>query len=332
MKLWREKGPLGKLHNNVVYIQRSTQRIQEFLSLSGNKHLSRDNSTRWNSWYKMISSAIPLSDAIDIFFHRRPESTLDKLQPEDWTHLQKMQDFLVFFNDATISSEGRTDTLECVLPTMDFLLECFEEWKKTHALDPFIGPCCNAGWKKLEKYYALTDRSPAYIAAMVLCPAQKWQYIEEQWDENWLEDCQKKMRAFWEKEYKSTGSLDLHLAAPKAPSTGNRFQQWEQVKQCRRPQLPSLDEYDRYCQSSILPEVKDARAWWLEPTQQKTYPNLYRMALDILSIPAMSAEPERLFSSCKISITDRRNQLGIESIEAIECLKSWFRSGVSWVD
>jgi hypothetical protein len=37
----------------------------------------------------------------------------------------------------------------------------------------------------------------------------------------------------------------------------------------------------------------------------------------------MSAEPERLFSGAKISITDRRNRLGIESIEALECLKSW---------
>jgi hypothetical protein len=51
------------------------------------------------------------------------------------------------------------------------------------------------------------------------------------------------------------------------------------------------------------------------------------MALDILSIPAMSAEPERLFSSAKITITDRRNRLGIESIEAIECLKSWLSKG-----
>jgi hypothetical protein len=41
----------------------------------------------------------------------------------------------------------------------------------------------------------------------------------------------------------------------------------------------------------------------------------------------MSAEPERLFSSAKITITDRRNRLGIESIEAIECLKSWLSKG-----
>ena len=49
------------------------------------------------------------------------------------------------------------------------------------------------------------------------------------------------------------------------------------------------------------------------------------MALDLLSIPAMAADPERLFSSAKITITDRRNRLGIEVIEVVECLKSWYK-------
>ena len=47
------------------------------------------------------------------------------------------------------------------------------------------------------------------------------------------------------------------------------------------------------------------------------------MAIDILLIPAMSSSPERLFSSAKITITDRRNRLGIASVQALECLKSW---------
>jgi hAT family C-terminal dimerisation region len=57
------------------------------------------------------------------------------------------------------------------------------------------------------------------------------------------------------------------------------------------------------------------------------------MALDILSIPAMAAEPERLFLGGRITITDRRAQLGIEAIEAIECLKSWLqRDNISWIN
>lgn len=82
-----------------------------------------------------------------------------------------------------------------------------------------------------------------------------------------------------------------------------------------------------------LDELFNPREWWQETTQRKVYPNLSRMALDLLSIPAMSAEVERLFSSCKITITDRRNRIGIEAVEAIECLKSWLREdNVAWVD
>jgi len=47
------------------------------------------------------------------------------------------------------------------------------------------------------------------------------------------------------------------------------------------------------------------------------------MALDVLLIPAMSADPERLFSGAKITISDRRSRLGIATIEALEGLKSW---------
>lgn len=55
---------------------------------------------------------------------------------------------------------------------------------------------------------------------------------------------------------------------------------------------------------------------------RSTYLNLSKMAVDILSIPAMSAEPERLFSRAMITITDRRNRLGSDVIEAPECVKS----------
>ena len=48
------------------------------------------------------------------------------------------------------------------------------------------------------------------------------------------------------------------------------------------------------------------------------------MAIDIYSIPAMSPELERLFSGAKHTISDQRMRLKIETIELLECLKSWF--------
>jgi hypothetical protein len=37
----------------------------------------------------------------------------------------------------------------------------------------------------------------------------------------------------------------------------------------------------------------------------------------------MSADVERLFSSCGLTLEDRRNRIGPELLEALECLKSW---------
>ena len=42
----------------------------------------------------------------------------------------------------------------------------------------------------------------------------------------------------------------------------------------------------------------------------------------------MSAEPERVFSGAKRIVSDSRGRLQSETIEILECLKSWFRLGV----
>lgn len=49
------------------------------------------------------------------------------------------------------------------------------------------------------------------------------------------------------------------------------------------------------------------------------------MAIDVLSIPCSSASVERLWSSAKLVVTDRRNRLEVETMEMLECLKSWRR-------
>ena len=52
------------------------------------------------------------------------------------------------------------------------------------------------------------------------------------------------------------------------------------------------------------------------------------MAIDIFSISAMSPEAERVFSGAKHTISDERASLHIDTIQALECLKSWFRADI----
>ena len=49
------------------------------------------------------------------------------------------------------------------------------------------------------------------------------------------------------------------------------------------------------------------------------------MAIDILSIPSMLVEPERVFSSARRMISWERMRLGSVNIERTKCLKSFVR-------
>jgi hypothetical protein len=80
---FRLMGPLGKMYNIVIYIRGSTARIAEFVELAG-RRIPLDNRTRWNSWYLMLTMALPLRSAIDEYCQNY-ESDLknDELTPED---------------------------------------------------------------------------------------------------------------------------------------------------------------------------------------------------------------------------------------------------------
>ena len=54
------------------------------------------------------------------------------------------------------------------------------------------------------------------------------------------------------------------------------------------------------------------------------------MAIDILSILAMSAEAERVFLGARRQIPWSRASLGAKMVEQMECLKHWLRKG--WLD
>jgi hypothetical protein len=83
---WRKWGPLGKLHNIVVWTAGSSQREEAFKQLLEAKGLGlvRDNSTRWNSWYVMLERALKLRDAVDLWcFKNSTDLAEDTLTSDD---------------------------------------------------------------------------------------------------------------------------------------------------------------------------------------------------------------------------------------------------------
>lgn len=277
MERWRRYGPLGKLHNFVVYIQRSTIRIQRFKKLSHGRALVRDNSTRWNSWYTMIECAISpgVREAITRYFatYIDDECAPDELLLEDWAIIDQVKQFLEYFVHVTKALEGHTATLDEALPAMDFVLEQLEQGKERYQDDKYMSTACNSGWAKLDKYYSKTSDSPAYAAAVVLHPSNKWQEIENSWCPEWIPSTKSMVKQFWESKYKpkvgilSESSSNLtSKSTDYTESTENTYRKWQ--KDRKRAQAP-IDEYDQFIQSELVCDIEDTRRWWLEETQQK---------------------------------------------------------------
>jgi hypothetical protein len=93
--------------------------------------------------------------------------------------------------------------------------------------------------------------------------------------------------------------------------------------------VSSIDEYEVYTSQTPIPIDYSPLTWWLCDRQQERYPRLSKMAIDILSIPAMSIDPECVFSSARRTISWERMSLGVDTINMGECLKSWIHSGIT---
>jgi hypothetical protein len=130
MRLWRKTGPPGKCHDFTVSVSSSPQLRQKWFKIAG-RYLPRDNSTRWGSWRIMIEVFILMREPYEKWWARYPDEfpASIKLTDDDWDQLIKLHRFLTALDDALKFLEGPKATLERVLPTMEFILEHFEQGK-----------------------------------------------------------------------------------------------------------------------------------------------------------------------------------------------------------
>ena len=326
LQRWRKIGPLGKLHNIVVFICETPQSKQRFRNLEPHLLPCRDNKTRWNSWYTMLNWAITkIKPAIITFCSDEEELKDDQLSALDWKILQAIRDFLQLFYDATKATEGRDATLEYLLPSMEFLAQQFEKALIQYADNTFMLASLDAGYSKFIKYFNKAERHPAYIAAVVLNPRVKW-IIFSKWDIVDRLQAKEALFELWKTDYRSNTGLPEPISTLQ-PESGNSFHRWLDETVALEDQ--TRDEMERYLANEAPISIGgiSAREWWLSAPQKAQFPLLSRMAVDLLSIPAMSSEAERVFSATKKTIHQGRWSLKANTIEALKCLKSWFQAG-----
>jgi len=160
----------------------------------------------------------------------------------------------------------------------------------------------------------------------------KHAYFREQWKEkpDWIAFAESSVEKVWKESYR--GYCAAHRSPTPLPAHEDptHLSQWDRKRQALSRTDVNVDMMERYQQDLPLAgeQILDVVSYWRAKMLEPQWRDLARMALDYLTIPAMSAEPERVFSAAKITLTDRRCRMGDDAIEALECLKSWQRDGL----
>ncbi|OBS15743.1 hypothetical protein FPOA_13469 [Fusarium poae] len=326
-ELWKKRGAIGRLHNIVRYIRASPQRRQFFRSIQiggdlaafDGLELAQSQSTRWNSYFLSIGRALNVKERIQLFCdqYEPPQSDRDvldqRLSPRQWDELGHLHDQLETFYEATVMNEGRQRPA-----------------------------AAEVAWQKCEKYYNKADESPAYYAAISLNPSLKNQWYYQVWNGSddkraWIQAAVGAVKELWVDEYKGKFAHGAPVPTHVFKSPEPKEKSFTSVRNHKRlklrhtdphssPELPSTDHYNEFITTDVIglndDEEFDPIQYWNERYHSQT--DLARMALDVLALPPMSDECERLFSSAKLLLTDHRSRLRMDVIEASECLRAWY--------
>jgi hypothetical protein len=381
MEQWRKAGPIGKLHNIMVWVGQSSERLRQFYSYQRSEYIAAGdpdadtkpvyepvvaNDTRWNSNKAEMERGVQLRNAIESIIgievskwnqywnritrngtcdpparrQKKPYIVDDALDTDDWDVITIYLEMLTPLEQATFRLQGRPGTSKGgavweILPTFEWLLRHFEELKvryKNHP-NPHFRHNVNLAWMKLDKYYTMTDNSPIYMAGVVLHPRMKWAFVDKHWSDkpDWRVRAKGSVQSLWETEYKHLPLPGPSECPPKEPTVAytsglNDF--LDDLISLPAPASDVDDEYEEYCNRKDPEDFncRDPFAYWL--TKRAKWPRLSRMALDIISIPCMSDEPERIFSLASLLTPSNRARLGSDFIGASLCLADWDKRGV----
>ena len=321
-----------------------------------------DNDTPWNSACNMIERALQLRHQIDAFCAVNQRSTKrnrddndddddgsvcrDTLTPGDWDTLKELYALTKPFREFIARMEGRATkgsygALWEVLPAIELLVSEYKDFAARYtalALSQegevdsemeysHILLCISNALNKLMKYQELLPQSPVYAASVAMNPTLRWQWKKSK-APHLLERSQAAVISLWEGDYNSKVAPEPTVGMP-VPSAEERSK-FDNLLQSDEDfaafdAAAPIDRYYDYCSNHLTAFAKcpDVVVWWDSCGHMDDPVSL--MAWDMITIPAMSSECERVFSSAGRLITPLRNRLKEVVIEASECLNAWYK-------
>lgn len=167
---------------------------------------------------------------------------------------------------------------------------------------------------------------------MILHPERRMaplQQLKEKWGVETVNPAYNRAMVYWEIFQRDNATKSSSCTTPQPPQVPGKqvSKLGAKLKAMTISYSESSDELQEYLSQTAgvsLAENKPSNVieWWF--TQRNRWPTLTKLAVEIFSIPAMSDDIERVFSGARRTISWERSKLNPETVEAIECLASWF--------
>jgi hypothetical protein len=279
----------------------------------------------------MIERALKLRDALQLYqdYYTNDEADPleqeDCLSAEDWIELTELKELLQPIKDASVRCQavpvdGHHGALWQTLSTTEWLLTKFEDLKR-QPLSQYFLACVNLGWKKLNKYYELSDTSPAYRLSVFLHPSHKMAWFERSWGERrgWIKAVEQTISASWN-DCKRRWPNDVQ--SPRLPLGCRPHEEVDEFERFMEPEDDlELDDLARWRREPCV-RTREPLQWWRD--NHHRFPVLRHLAFEIFACPASSAADERTFSMAGNVLNEARHNTQEELAEAYQGLRSWF--------
>ncbi|KAJ4758119.1 Zinc finger BED domain-containing protein DAYSLEEPER [Rhynchospora pubera] len=339
------RGAIMKIKNSPLLEEEFRKRAIE-CNLDSSKGLASDVSTRWNSTYLMLRSALYFKEALQRM-HFVDNSRFDNFPAnEKWDEVDVLCKCLRIFHSITELLSGTS------YPTTNWFFLKFSEIKLrvdawTKDTNIRISKMGLAMQTKFVKYW---EKSNLILAiGSFLDPRYKMGLIDYYYPQFYEDKGRREIDEFknvlkdlykeYELKFKNSdaggqviGGRGINIGSNSGFS-GDGDDDNEEAGFRRfmleRSQPSSLkSELDLYMERKPVPNLQgesfDLLSWW--KTEGREFPILGKIARDVLAIPVSTVASESAFSTGGRVIRAHRSKLDPEIVEALICTQDWVRS------
>ena len=283
-----------------------------------------DVKTRWSSTYQMLRKwcllqmYLPLTvpgqalhhrEAINTYIYRHEDLVQYRLTEEDWKAIEMVTHWLKSFRSATTQmSATKTPMLSSTHAIFcGVQAEIRDILRQEKGLSPRLIQGLSDAHLKLSEYYYKFDESPFHLWAshksyllkylhtrlkplLVLDPRISYSALLDEFEGDddllpFLEVAKNKLHIYYKTHYanKTAPCPSQSNTSSQTTSTLNHSPQKNFTARFRKPRVPidELLEFWKLPQEDF--DTCNPFQWWL--SRRASFPNLYRLACDVLSIP-----------------------------------------------